>query len=148
MALIWLLLGWKAYNFQQDQITQARLQAPTQAEVQFVSAKCRNKSGRNSPIYLSKTYTYQTLPQTQSYEIEDLIRYPSMGQCETDVARAHALSPRQVVWFDQKQHAKARWDLEEASPAVIFWFFGISVFILLAFGITGLRHNQSLRNKD
>lgn len=146
MAVIWLLLGWKAHNFQQDRITQARLQAPTQAKVQFVSAKCRDKSSRNSPIYLSKTYSYQTSPQTQAYEVEDLIRYPSMAQCEADVARAHTLSPRQVVWFDQTQHTKARWDLEEASPAVIFWFFGISIFILLAFGITGLRHNKSLKD--
>jgi hypothetical protein len=146
MAVIWILLGWKAYNFQQDRITQARLQSPAQAEVQFVSAKCRDKSSRNSSIYLSKTYTYQTSPQTQAYEVDDLIRYPSMALCEADLVRAHALSPRQVVWFDQTQHAKARWDLEEASPAVIFWFTGIGVFILLAFGITGLRHNKSLRD--
>ena len=146
MAVIWLLLGWKAYNFQQDRITQARLQAPAQAEVQFVSAKCRFQSGRNSPIYLSKTYTYQA--PTQTYEVDDLIRYPSMAQCETDLPKAHTLSPRDVVWFDQTQPAKARWDLEEASPAVIFWFTGIGVLVLLSLGINGMRHKRSLRDQS
>jgi hypothetical protein len=148
MAVFWLLLGIKAYHFQQDKIANERLQSPAQTEVQFVSATCRFKSGRNSPVFLSKTYTYQTPPRTQTYEVEDLIRYPSMAQCEADLPKAHTFSPRQMVWFDQSQHAKARWDLVEASPAVIFWFTGIGIFILLVLGVTGLKHNRSLRNQS
>lgn len=145
-AIFWCLLGLKAYYFQQDKIADARLQSPAQTEVQFVSAKCQFESGRNSPIYLSKTYTYQTQSDLKNYEVEDWIRYPSMAKCEADLPKAVRLSPRQKVWFDQTQHAKAHWDLEEASPAVIFWFTGISVLILLTLGVIGLRHHKSLRD--
>ena len=148
MAVCWLLLGFKVYDFQQDKIADERLQSPAQTEVQFVSAKCRFKSGHNSPIYLSKTYTYQAPLDSQNYEVEDLIRYPSMAKCEADLPKANTFSPRQVVWFDQTQHAKARWDLEEASPATIFLFFGIGAFILLVLGVTGLRHKRSLRDES
>ncbi|MBC3832314.1 hypothetical protein H8K33_12390 [Undibacterium amnicola] len=143
MAVCWLLLGLKVYDFQQDKIADERLQSPAQTKVQFVSAKCRFKSGNNSPIYLSKTYTYQTQPDSQNYEVEDLIRYPSMAQCEADLPKANTFSLRQMVWFDQTQHAKASWDLEEASPATIFWFFGIGILILLTLGVAGLRHKRS-----
>ncbi len=146
MAICWCLLGLKAYYFQQDKIADARLQSPAQTEVQFVSAKCQFESGRISLIYLSKTYTYQTPSESKNYEVEDWIRYPSMAQCEADLPKAITLSPRQNVWFDQTQLAKARWDLEEASPAVIFWFTGIGVLILLAFGVIGLRHHKSSKD--
>ncbi|MBR7800509.1 hypothetical protein [Undibacterium fentianense] len=145
IAVCWLVLGYYLIQYQKNYNERERLQEPVQAKVQFLSAQCQLKSGRNSPAFLNQTYTYQVPHQTQTYEVVDSIRYHTMAKCEAALPDASKLASRSFVWFDNTRHAKARWDLEEGSFTSIYWFTGLGFVLLVGLGIYGQRHQRAMK---